>query len=222
MPALSLSGQSRQRQVVILAVGGFLLAALLLFQVPRTLAMLKSDAPPPPSQTTVTPTPVSPVASPGAPAIPVTNPVSSTRVVSLTRFKSKDPFVQQVDPNADAAQSSGASPPTPTPTPTPAVSESRATSKKPTKPGSFRPLGSTATISVNGAEETVKVKGTFPNANPVFKLVSVGAGTVKVGVAKGKLRGGTPTVTLSKGEPLTLLNTVDGKRYKLELVGASK
>jgi hypothetical protein len=220
MPAVSLSGQSRQRQVVILGVGGVLLAGLLLFQVPRTLKMLNPSTPaPPPTETTATPTPVapSPVAPPGVAPTPVDGSESAPQRVPLTRFRSKDPFVQQIDPNGGGTGSSSGSTQS---SPAPAESES------PAEPGAFRAVGSSgtavggpsATIAVNGAEETISVSSTFPKSNPVFKLVSLDDGTAKVGVAKGTLKGRTQTVTLSKGEPLTLLNTVDGKRYRLELV----
>jgi hypothetical protein len=217
---LSLSGQSRQRQVVILAVGGVLLGGLLLFQVPRTLEMLKGDeSPPPPTETTANPTPVSPVAPPGVAPVPVNGSEPTPQRASLTRFTSKDPFVQQVSATGEGAGSSStaSSPPAPA---EPAESESRA------EPGAFTAVGSSAaaaggnsaTIAVNGAKEAVRVSSTFPEGNPVFKLVSIGDDTAKVGVASGRLKGGGQTVTLSKGEPLTLLNTVDGKRYRLELV----
>ena len=218
MPAISLSGQTRQRQIVILSVGGVLLAGLLMFQVPRTLKMLRSDSAsqPAPSAEQTTPLPVTPV----APPVPVTGTGSPVRAAMLTRFKSKDPFVQQINPNATASdtapsESSGAAP---------------ASSEAATEPGAFRAVEgssgkaagtSTATIAVNGSKETVGVSNAFPAENPVFKLVSVGDDTAKVGVASGKLSGGSQTVTLTKGEPLTLLNTVDGKRYKLELIVVS-
>lgn len=220
MPAISLSGQSRQRQIVILAVGGVLLAGLLLFQVPRTLKMLKGDEPlPPPTETTATPTPVSPVPTPSAPPLPVDGSPSTPAHAALTRFTSKDPFVQQINAGG-GSESSASSESTPA---APAESEAG------TQPGAFRAVGSSgtaagsnsATIAVNGAEETVSVSSTFPEGNPVFKLVSLGGATAKVGVASGTLKGGAQTVTLTKGEPLTLLNTVDGKRYRLELVAVS-
>jgi hypothetical protein len=221
MSAISLSGQTRQRQIVILAVGGVLLAGLLLFQVPRTLKMLKGDqGVPPPTETTATPTPVSPtpVPTPTTPPSPVGSDAATPARTALTRFRSKDPFVQQI--NANGA-STGSAPAESSPAP-PAESQAG------TEPGAFRAVGSSgtataatnaATIAVNGAEETVSVSSTFPEGNPVFKLVSLGDNTAKVGVASGTLKGGAQTVTLSKGEPLTLLNTVDGKRYRLELVG---
>jgi hypothetical protein len=218
MPALSFSGQTKQRQVVMLAVGGLILGGLLLFQVPRTLKMMRgSESAPAPATQQPAPTPVTPGAPPAP--VPVTPPPPAPHVASLLRFKSKDPFVQQINPNATSAtsESGGSSPPPPP-------------SASPSAPDSFRALGSAnqsaagrdnATIAVNGAEEVVGVSKTFPKGNPVFKLVSVGNGTAKVGIATGKLKGGAEAVTLTKGEPLTLLNTVDGKRYKLELVAVS-
>ena len=219
MPALTLSGQTRQRQIVILAVGGVLLAGLLMFQVPRTLEMLKSDTPasaPAPATTT----PVTPPPAPGTPPPPIASPGTSVQSAALTRFTSKDPFVQQINANAGAPSA-----------PSPEAGSTASPTSGSTEAGAFRTVGSssasaagsnTATIAVNGAEESVRVTDTFPEGNPVFKLVSLGADTAKVGVASGTLKGGSQTVTLTKGEPLTLLNTVDGKRYKLELVRVSE
>jgi hypothetical protein len=223
MPALTLSGQTRQRQIVILAVGGVLLAGLLLFQVPRTLKMLKGEEPLPPPSQTATPTPVAPVPTPapGTPQAPVPvggNSVVASQHVALTRFRTKDPFVQQINSNpAGSASSSESSAPAPAESEE-ASSEASGASFTAVESSSPSTAKERATIAVNGTKETVSVSGTFPEGNPVFKLVSLGDDTAKVGVASGSLKGGAQTVTLSKGEPLTLLNTVDGKRYRLELV----
>jgi hypothetical protein len=217
MASISVTGQSRQRQIVIVAVGGLILAGLLLFQLPRTLKMLRGTESSTPAATEQAPPPVTP-GTPVSPAVPVTPAPPATRAVSLTRFRSKDPFVQQINPSATSTgtQSSGSTAP--------------ASSAPASTPDSFRALGSSnrssaakagATIAVNGAEESVGVSKSFPKTNPVFRLVSVGDGTAKVGIASGTLKGGSQAVTLTKGEPLTLLNTVDGKRYKLELVSVS-
>jgi hypothetical protein len=228
MPAISLSGQTRQRQIVILAVGGVLLGGLLLFQVPRTLKMLEgSSAPAPrqqqPSQTTPAPTPVSPTTTPGSPPVTVGSEGSSPQHAALTRFTSKDPFVQQVGDTGAAASPSGGSTSSSEPnSAAPAGSETGSESAAFTAGTSEAAAAGTATIAVNGAEETVSVDGTFPEGNPVFKLVSLSGDTAKVGVASGKLKGGAQTVTLNQGEPLTLLNTVDGKRYRLELVAVTE
>lgn len=223
MASITISGQSRQRQIVILAVGGLILGGLLLFQLPRTLEMVRgSETSTPAATEQPTTTPVSPGA-PASPAVPVTTTAPSLQSVSPARFKSKDPFVQQINANpsssgteSSGSESSGSS--------APASSEGGGGS------GTFRAVqpskapsaaAGSATIAVNGAEETVGVSKAFPKANPVFRLVSVGDGTAKVGIASGTLKGGSQTVTLTKGEPLTLLNTIDGKRYKLELISVS-
>ena len=58
----------------------------------------------------------------------------------------------------------------------------------------------------------------FPSDDPVFKLVSLTSSTAKVSVAGGSLSSGAPTVTLTKGKKVTLMNTADGTRYELVLV----
>jgi hypothetical protein len=234
MAAISLSGQTRQRQIVILAVGGVVLGALLLFQVPRTLERLNPPAPTTTQATQTAPAPTTqqPNTAPATPVVPVATPSSPRRLPALSRFKSKDPFIQQVDPDAEAA---AAAAPTPTPSapapsppaaPAPAASPpaaSTATASKPQETAkAARPRftvasSGSARISVNGVEEKVTVTGTFPKKDPVFRLVALSKDTARIGIAGGTLTGGSQTVTLTKGEPLTLLNTVDGKRYKLEL-----
>jgi hypothetical protein len=206
MPSLSLSGQSRQRQIVMLAVGGVLLGGLLLFQVPRTLDMLKTDAAPPPpqpTQTTATPTPVSPTS-------PTPLPVDGTEAVSarhaaLARFTTKDPFVPQVSASGQVSSAGAAA----------SAASEAGTSEEATS--GTASAGDSATIAVNGIQETVSVSEEFPASNPVFTLQSVTGDTARVGVANGELKSGAQAVTLTRGEPLTLLNTVDGKRYRLEL-----
>jgi hypothetical protein len=74
-------------------------------------------------------------------------------------------------------------------------------------------------IAVNGVEETVAIKGEFPKEEPIFRLVSATASTARIGIAGGALASGEATVTLRKGKPTTLVNTADGTRYELKLVG---
>jgi hypothetical protein len=227
MASITISGQSRQRQIVILAVGGVILAGLLVFQLPRTLEALRgAESSPPATTEQTTPAPVSPVA-PATPVTPVA-PASTTPPTlgqsALRRFKSKDPFVQQINANSSGGTGSSSSSSSSGESSAPASSESAS------QPGTFRAVetsngssaaAGSATIAVNGAEETVGVSKAFPKGNPVFRLVSIGDGTARVGIASGTLKGGSKAVTLTKGEPLTLLNTVDGKRYKLELISVS-
>ena len=75
-----------------------------------------------------------------------------------------------------------------------------------------------AQISVNGQTEGVGVNGTFPSADPVFKLVSVSAKSAKIAVDGGTYATGAGSITLQKGEAVTLVNTADGTRYLVVLV----
>jgi hypothetical protein len=68
--------------------------------------------------------------------------------------------------------------------------------------------------------QTVSVGVPFPTDQPTFKLVSIAKDgkSVQLGIAGGSLSGGQATLKLQLGKPLTLENTADGTRYKLELL----
>jgi hypothetical protein len=249
--------EKAKRQKVMIAVGGVLLLGLLAFQVPRTMKMLHqqgvgNDT----SSSSASTTPVSgtgaPLAPPnldgggsgsggsGAASTPdgLSDPSTSLaaapgQLVTFDRFRTKDPFFQQLgggssssasgsgSGSASASQqslqnhpqrSSGngtgdGSIPSPNPGPPP-----------PPPPG---PKLTSATISVNGVSETVLVAKTFPAADPVFVLVSVSKGSAKIGIAGGSYENGAATVTLKKGHPLTLMNTADSTQYVLKLLATA-
>jgi hypothetical protein len=225
MARLSLSGQTKQRQIVILAAGGAVLGGLLLFQLPKTLDRMNASAPASTTETTpAAPTTPQPTAPTGAPVVPVA-PTPAPRRALLSRFEPKDPFVQQVD--ADTSEAPAASAPgTPVgAAPAPArASSAAARASSARSSGSARAsftVESFATIAVNGGRQRVRVSAAFPKADPVFRLVSARGNTARVGIAGGNLTGGSQTVTLTRGEPVTLLNTLDGKRYRLELLSVS-
>jgi len=67
----------------------------------------------------------------------------------------------------------------------------------------------------------VKVDGTFPAAQPLFKLVSLKDGVARIGIAGGMLQGSSQTVALPVGKSVTLMNTADGMRYVVKLVSVS-
>ena len=60
----------------------------------------------------------------------------------------------------------------------------------------------------------------FPSSNPVFRLVSVTRGVVKIGIANGSYSSGAQTVALRLNSPLTLVDSTNGVRYKLQLLGS--
>jgi hypothetical protein len=231
-----------KRQKMIAAVGGVILLGLLAFQLPRTLKLLHpSNATASASQ--AAPAPATPAATPvGGPtaasgtaaatsADGLTDPGTaispqSGQLLEFSRFRSKDPFVQQLKldcatgQGGDCSAGSGT-----TSTGSGSGGSGGATgatgSSGVTKPPSSPPAKPTsALISVNGAGETVSVGAQFPASSPVFVLVSLKRSSAKIAIAGGTLQGGG-TVTLKKGRPLTLMNTADGTRYVLRLVSVS-
>ncbi len=221
------AGAASARQKKILIVGGVLLAVVLVIQVPRMMKTLGGNETAAPA---AAPAPIAP--APGVPVVPTTPVVPAApvagpgKLVSFERFRSKDPFLQQVvgSTGGAAAETEPASPSEST-SGTDSGSGEGATSPTSfqTSPSSTSdPAGPvTATISVNGKESTVSETKTFPSADPVFKLVSVGDNSVEIAIADGSFKEGGKTITLTAGEPLTLLNTADGKRYQLVLESTS-
>jgi hypothetical protein len=212
-----------KRQKIILAVLGVVFLGVLAWQVPSVLKIMNKKPPaaattPPPAAapaTPVTPVPGSPVSAttPGG-GLTDSDPAAqaaSGQLVTFDRFSSKDPFQQQalLPDSTPTATETSVKPPAGTSTPT--------SSTKPPPPPPA-PAATSAQIAVNGSSETVAKGGTFPQSDPVFVLLSVSRTTAKVAISGGSLASGGATVTLKKGQKLTLENTVDGARYVLLLV----
>ena len=237
-----------KRQKVFLAVGSVLLLAVLAFQVPRTMKMMKSptaSSSSTPSTTTSTAagsTALAPpsldgssTASTSAPSAASTDskstdgvsdpsnplPPNSGQLVSFSKFKSKDPFHQQISDCgaagcASTTKSTSSNPASPQNPKSNIGPSSLLTGTKPVAAKVMR-----ATISVNGIPSTVAGGGSFPAAAPVFNLVSLTASAAKIGIAGGSYENGAATVTLKRGKTVTLLNTADGTRYSLRFVSAA-
>lgn len=217
-----------KRQKIIAAVGGVILVALLVWRVPQVIALMNKKPPPPPA-TSVTPAPA-PTPVPGLPAAPGTPSASSGalidtdaplapeagQLVSFGRFVSKDPFAQQIG-GTKSGGGSAAPGKARKPVKTPPEPELEVAPQAPPKVEAPKGLAA-AQISVNGASESVAVGAAFPSADPIFKLVSVGKGSAKVAIQGGSYASGAATITLKKGQPLTLVNTADGTRYRLALL----
>jgi hypothetical protein len=231
--------KAKARKQKILAAGlGVVLLAVLAFQAPTILGLFKGSSSTASSEPAATPTPAP--AAPAAPAsggAPAPTPTAAPagelidsdiapepaqgQLVSFDRFESKDPFAQQIGKGASGTTSgggAGAEPAVPPkdnglapvdPVPTP-VEETPAPTASVTR---------TARISVNGVSEDVAVAATFPESDPIFKLVSLKGATAKVGIVDGTYATGAPTITLRKGgKPVTLMNTADGTTYVLRLL----
>ena len=220
----------QKRQKVIAAVLGVLFVGVLAFQVPRVMKMMKT--PPNPhandSVTTTTATGTPSLAAPtlrgaeqpttdpttGAPvAVSATPPVQDGQLASFSRFASKDPFNQQLSDDkgsSPTSSSSGGGSGS-------GSAGSGGTSSPPQIPRGSKPQPGSAVISVNGTLYTVATASDFPQANPLFHLVSVTAHSAKISIAGGTYSSGAATVTLKENKPVTLVNTADGTRYTLIL-----
>ena len=151
-------------------------------------------------------------APPSTKLVPAVKPAPDQgQLESFTLFAGKDPF------NSDGPSTTAG---TTTPTPTPPAP----TKKKSSPSGSQAPAAklASAVISVNGARSLVSVQSVFPQStdpsgNGIFRLVGLTKTTAKVGIVGGSYANGASTLTLHVGRTVTLANTTDGKRYKLEL-----
>lgn len=235
--------EAKDRRAKKLAIGGgVVLVAVLAFQMSHMLGG-GSKAAAPASTTTATvagaPSTATPPGTAAPAALPTTGSTkltvsdaaparSKSQLDSFSDFSSKDPFSQQLSTTASstAGTSSGTSTGTttgPTTPPPPATSVTASVRKAPAQPkpstSSSRSLAQTGavTISVNGKGETVRVGAGFPSANPLFRLVSVSHGVARIGIADGSYSSGAHTISLVVGRTLTLVDTADGIRYKLQL-----
>ena len=229
--------EAKQKKLLIALVP--VLIAVLVFAVPKTLKQLRGDdsasAAPPAATTPATPAPTGtdPAAVPADAAalaessrkvLEDTDPppeASEGQVIAFSRFDARDPFVQLVDDQQDTSTSdqSGAVPTSPTTT-TPTTTTPTTTSP-PTTTTPPDDSGSTTTevkISVNGRVLVLEAGDTFPENDPAFKLVAIGDGSVEIGLVSGSFATGVETVTVKKGEPLTLISQPDGARYTIKLL----
>jgi hypothetical protein len=227
-----------KRQKIIAGVLGLALVGVLVFQAPKIMSMFgggSSTAASEPASTTPAPAPapVAPVA--GAPVTPapapgVGVPTAGTsalvdsdpapvpadgQLVTFDRFESKDPFAPQITDNPAVSSPAPAVPvDTEAKGKDPEGDAGEPEPETPSEPAARK----TATISVNGAEQDVAVGGTFPETDPIFKLVSIQGNRVRVGILGGVYANGSQTITLTKGgKPVTLMNTADGTTYVLRL-----
>jgi len=228
-----------KRQKITAAALGVLLLGVLAFQLPRTLKMLhQSSASASPAATTTASAATGTTGAAGALAAAgstsgsgsagdgLTDPgvlpaPQSGQLLGFSRFRSKDPFTQQINlACASETGSSGGCGSTATP-PSGGGKPTKPTSPKTSTPpsnGGTAVKPTSAEISVNGTTESVAVGAKFPASNPTFVLVSLTKSSAKISIAGGSLEGDKQTVTLKKGVALTLMNTADGTRYVLRLV----
>jgi hypothetical protein len=206
------------------------LVAVLAFEVPKMMHSGNSSSATPPAATTTPGTSTTatgvPVTAPGTAGAAVTPTTGRTKLpntdvqpartkstlLSFTHFSGKDPFIQQVSNTTTTAQTASAS-----------VSASSGSASNSARPKHARTLAATgsARIAVNGRVETVRVGGSFPSANPLFRLVAISNGVARIAIDNGSYSSGAHTISVSSGRTLTLVDTADNVRYRIRLIAAS-
>lgn len=224
-----------------LAIGlSVVLVAVLAFEVPKMMHSGSSSSTPPAATTTAdgstaaTGAPVTTATgTPAAAAMPTTSTklpnsddapqASKSELDSFTHFTGKDPFDQQVSDAATSPSSSSSSSSQPGSGALAAKVSSGSSSGNGDAQHPSRTLAATgaARISVNGRVQVVRVGASFPSANPLFRLVGLAHGGVRIGIANGSYSSGAQTVSLTPGRTVTLVDTADGVRYKIRLLSAS-
>jgi hypothetical protein len=206
-----------RKQKIFVVVGGLLLLALLAFQLPKLLGGSSSpEAATTAGQTTLagqatTPTIGAPIAATGAAPVAA---VETAKITSFSLFAPKDPFVQQVKTNnaVDASVGGGAA--------TDIAGKAGKVAEKAKEFATGKAAAAATIVTVNGARQVLAPGTKFPAADPMFVLVAEnpGAKSVVVGIIGGAYSGGAKTTKLKIGNPLTLVNTTTGARYKISLV----
>ncbi len=237
---------AKQKKLLLVLVP--VLIGLLAFQGPKVLKQLKgSEAAAPAPATTAAATsadataPATPVPSAGATpeAVPVdvkqalpSNtdvPISAGegQLISFSRFQARDPFVALVDDSVTTApvdttgSSTGSTGGSGT-TGTGSTGTGGSTTPPPTTtPSTTTDGGTTATsvtLSINGKTEVHIVGDTFPAADPAFRVISISTDAVVIGLADGTFDGGGQTLSIKRGESVTLVSQPDGARFTIKVV----
>jgi hypothetical protein len=219
-----------KKQKIVLAVLGVVLLGVMVYQGPTILSLfgggssevasepVSSTAPAPAVPAAPAPGAAAPAAPPAAGSAELVDSdlapqPTQSQLVTFDRFESKDPFVQQAEEESAGSDTSSPAAPSDSGLAEEAEPAPEPASSRPTAPVR------TATISVNGVSSEVAVAGTFPEGEPIFKLVSLKKTSAKIGIVDGTYAAGSQAITLEKGgKPVTLMNTADGTTYVLRLV----
>ena len=219
--ALSQAKAAKQKKLLFVLVPVFL--GLAVWQGPKTLKAFTGGnaAPPPPAATlpaATTPsvtTAVAPVLTPGS-ALNETDPVIDPlegQLISFSSFESKDPFAGLPEAATEPAPDSGG---------TSSESSGSAGEGGFEAPDSFVDDHANARriafFAVNGTTEAVSQTKTFPNSDPVFRLVKVDSQAVQIGLVSGTFSTGEDTIEMEVGDSFVFVSETDAARYELTLL----
>jgi hypothetical protein len=221
-----------KRQKMIVIGGAVILVAVLAIQLPKLMSHPSPKTTPIATGTSSTATAASAAATATAAASTAVVLVSSDvpaepgpgQLVVFNHFQSKDPFVQQLSDQTSAGSASSSATASPTTAAAQTAPKTAVTSSSPASvtatvispaTTSTTTTGKTIVISTNGKAEHVTVGASFPTGAPLFLLVSATNSSAQIAVAGGSYADGSPTVKLTKGKPLTLMDTNTNEKYVL-------
>jgi len=170
---------------------------------------------------TGTTTPVAPTAT----TLDDTDGVSDAgpgQLVSFDRFIGRDPFQQGIEAKPpDAGGVPGGAPGGAPKPPKSGGGSTGGSTGGGTTGGSGGDAYTSAKLEVNGVEQTVAEDGTFPEDDPIFKLVAVKKGSIEIGLVAGEFNASDQTISVKVGKSVTLVSQPDGLRYVIKLVSVS-
>lgn len=208
--ALLKQKEAKQKKVLFVLVPVFL--GLAVWQGPKTYhSLMGGSTPPPTTAPTTAPTPGSAPSTPGAGAVVPPSQLVDTdappstldgQLSNLSVFPGRDPFSGGETATGTGGTTGGTGSGTGTGTGTTAT---------PT----------TARLEVNGGAEDVSIGDSFPQSDPVFKLVSVTGTSAMIALASGaSFTSGDQSEEIKVGETLTVVGD-DGSNFSIKLVSTS-
>jgi hypothetical protein len=173
-------------------------------------------------------------AAPGeAPATPVVTTLPSTdgtadagegQLVAFDRFVGKDPFRQLVEDKEDTGGGGGGGTTPPPGTgfePGPNDGNGGGNNGGGNNGGGTPATYTSATLKVNGNQETVSVKATFPSYDPIFRLKKVTRTGIELVLVTGAFTEGQDAIPIKVGKSVTLVSQPDGQRFVIKLVSVA-
>ena len=204
-----------RRAKIAAAVLGVVFLGVAAIQGPKLLKELHPSAPQAAADT------APPPAGTGGSVSLVAATLAPGRLRRFSTFASKDPFKAQV---AAAAGGTGA-PLGASGAKAPSVGASGATG--PAATFTETPAGTGATpartvpaalILYNGKRQVVALGTGFPKKQPMFRLVSLGLKSVRIGLIGGSFANGKTTLALVRNRKVTLADSTSGGTFVLRLL----
>jgi hypothetical protein len=73
-------------------------------------------------------------------------------------------------------------------------------------------------LEVNGVQQTVARRGTFPSFDPIFRLLAIKRASIEFGLVTGEFTEGQKRIVVGAGKSVTLVSQPDGQRFVIRLL----